>query len=253
MIQAKVEADKLRGDLLQAAGDVRRADIALAQFVGTSEPIAPRDDLKIAPRAFDVAKLIAEAKAHRPDVLSARTALATAEAKIGLAHSNITIDPTLSLGWSHATSATDSNLPYSKVAPSIAVDYISASISIPLPFARREFRGELEGTIATRGQAIEQVRVAELRVEVEIKQALATYQASIDRVKLYEGGILTNADKVLEKTEYNFTRGNGTQLEVLDAARTVDDVDLNYYQALVDHAHALIAVEQAAGIWDIKL
>jgi cobalt-zinc-cadmium efflux system outer membrane protein len=253
VIQARVEADKFRGDLLLAAGDVRRADIALGGFVGTAQPITPTGNLKIAPRTFDVAKLIADAKANRPDVLSARAALAAAEAKIELAHSNIAIDPTVAVGWSHTTTATDPSKPYSMVAPTIAADFLSATVSIPLPFARRAFKGELEGAIASRGQADQQLRVAELKVEVEIQQALATYQAAIDRLKLYDAGILTNADKVLENTTYNFTHGGGTQLEVLDAARTVDEVYLDYYQALADHAHALIAVEQAAGIWDVKL
>jgi outer membrane protein, heavy metal efflux system len=48
-------------------------------------------------------------------------------------------------------------------------------------------------------------------------------------------------------------RGGATLLEVLEAQRTVDDVYLAYYQALTDHAHALIAVELAAGIWDLQL
>lgn len=250
VIQAKVEAEKFRGDLLLAAGDVRKADLALGQLVGTAQAITPSGNLKIAARTFDAAKLIADAKAGRPDVLSARAALAAGNAKIDLAHSNIAIDPTLSIGWSHVTHATGS---YAAEAPSPPADFLSANISIPLPFARREFKGELESALASRGQAEQQLRAAELKVEVEVQQALATYQASIDRLKVYESGILDNADKVLENTTYNFTHGGGTQLEVLDAARTVDEVYLDYYQALTDHVHALIAVEQAAGIWDVKL
>lgn len=59
--------------------------------------------------------------------------------------------------------------------------------------------------------------------------------------------------QVLESTTYNYVRGGATLLEVLEAQRTVDDVYLVYYQALTDHAHALIAVELAAGIWDLRL
>jgi len=250
VIQAKVEADKFKGDLLLAAGDVRKADIALAQFIGTAVPIAPKGDLKLAPRTFDEAKLVADAKARRPDVLSARAALAAAEAKIDLAHSNLAVDPTITLGYMHSFHSYGE---YNVIAPTPAVDTVTASVSIPLPIARRRFKGELEGALATRGQAEQQLKVAELEVEVEIRQALVTYRTTIDRLNLYTSGILTNAEKVLQDTTYNFTRGNGTQLEVLDAQRTVDEVYLDYYQALADHAHALIAVEQAAGIWDIKL
>lgn len=251
VIQAKVEADRFRGELLEAAGDVKVADLALGQLIGTAQAVEPKGDLKIEPRQFSAEQLIAAAKENRPDVLSARAALAAASAKIDLAHSNIAIDPTLSLGWTHITATSSGN--YGQVAPSPADDQLSLTASIPLPFARRQFKGELEGAVATRGQAEQQLHAAELKVEVDIKQALATYQATIDRLNLYTSGILTNADKVLEETTYNFTRGSGTQLEVLDATRTVDEVYLDYYQALADHAHALIAVEQAAGIWDVKL
>jgi outer membrane protein, heavy metal efflux system len=111
----------------------------------------------------------------------------------------------------------------------------------------------LDAASAAQGQAEAQLRAAELKVEVEVRQALVRYQATVDRLKLYTGGILIDADKVLESTTYNYVRGGATLLEVLEAQRTVDDVYLAYYQALTDHAHALIAVEQAAGIWDIKL
>ena len=38
---------------------------------------------------------------------------------------------------------------------------------------------------------------------------------------------------------------------VIDAQRKSAEVYLGYTQALVDHAHALVAVEQATGIWDV--
>jgi len=134
-----------------------------------------------------------------------------------------------------------------------ATDTIGATLSVPLPLARRIYRGELDAATAAQGQAAAQLRTVELMVAVEVRQALARYQATVDRLKLYTGGILTNADKVLDSMTYNYVRGGATLLEVLEAQRTVDDVYLAYYQALTDHAHALVAVEQAAGIWDLRL
>ena len=40
-------------------------------------------------------------------------------------------------------------------------------------------------------------------------------------------------------------------LEVIDAQRTSAAVYLSYSQALADYAHALIALEVTAGIWDV--
>jgi cobalt-zinc-cadmium efflux system outer membrane protein len=91
-----------------------------------------------------------------------------------------------------------------------------------------------------------------VRVEVEIRQAFEKYKAGLNRVALYEGGVLIDADKVLAATLYSYQRGSATLLEVLDAQRTDDEVHLAYADALGDYARALVALEQAAGIWDIK-
>ncbi|HEX7664225.1 MAG TPA: TolC family protein, partial [Polyangiaceae bacterium] len=100
-------------------------------------------------------------------------------------------------------------------------------------------------------QAVAGERASEVRVESEVRDALSHYQAANARVKLYTGGMLSDADKVLEKTLYNYTRGGATLVEVLVAQRTDNDVYLAYYGALADAAHALIGLEEAGGIWDV--
>jgi cobalt-zinc-cadmium efflux system outer membrane protein len=249
--QARVEAERFRGDLLVAQSEVRNAELGLGGFTGSAQIITPRGDLRaLRPRPFDPAALIEEAKATRPDIMSARAAVETARAKRDLAVANRQIDLTVGLGYAHSLEASGA---YAAVAPTPATDTISATLSVPIPLARRIYRGELDAAIAAQGQAEAQLRAAELKVEVEVRQALARYQATVDRLKLYTGGILTDADKVLESTTYNYVRGGATLLEVLEAQRTVDDVYLAYYQALTDHAHAMIAVELAAGIWELQL
>jgi outer membrane protein, heavy metal efflux system len=71
-------------------------------------------------------------------------------------------------------------------------------------------------------------------------------------VELYTGGVLADAERVAEATFYSYQRGSATQLEVLDAERTVNEVYLAYFDALSEHAKALVAVEQSAGLWDIN-
>jgi cobalt-zinc-cadmium efflux system outer membrane protein len=251
--QSRVEKERFRGDVLEAQADIRDADLALGLYAGTSEPIAPQGDLTtIQPRDFDEAQLIATAKARRPDVLSARAAVDTSAAQIELARSNRAIDVTVALGWVHSFAATDPTTPYGMIAPTPAFDSINATLSIPLPFARRAYHGELDAAIAGQSGNELKLKQVELQAESEVKQALARYRASVDRLKLYTGGILTDSEKVLQSTTYSYQRGDAKLFEVLEAQRTVDEVYLAYYQALADHVHALIAVEQAAGIWDLR-
>jgi cobalt-zinc-cadmium efflux system outer membrane protein len=90
-------------------------------------------------------------------------------------------------------------------------------------------------------------------VEVEVRQAAAQFDKGAARVRLYTQGVLSDADKVLERTLYNYQRGGATLVEVLVAQRTVDNVYLAYYDALADSAHALVAVEQATAMSDLRL
>ena len=250
VMQARVEAERFHGELLVAQGEIRVAELGLGQLVGTSQPIVPLGRLDLSERAFDATALITDAKAHRPDVLAARARVDQARAKQDLAISNRRSDVTVGVGWTHGSTATGS---YAAIAPTPAVDLVSATLSIPLPFARLAHHGELDVAVAEHARTATELRAVEVNVEVEIAQALARYRATVERLKLYTGGILAAADKSLEAVTYDYTHGGATLLEVIEAQRSVDGVYLAYYQSLDDHAHALIAVEVAAGSWDVKL
>jgi outer membrane protein TolC len=103
-----------------------------------------------------------------------------------------------------------------------------------------------------RAHAELQLGSVQLRVEAEVRNAYSRYQPSVQRLQLYRGGMQKDADRVLEARLYAYQRGGATLLEVIDAERTSADVYLPYAQALVEHAHALVALEQAAGTWDVS-
>ena len=90
---------------------------------------------------------------------------------------------------------------------------------------------------------------------MEIRQDLccSTAEAAAAKLALYTGGLLSDAEQVLESALYNYQKGGATLLEVIEAQRTVNDVYLAYHGALADHAKSLIALEQSAGIWDVVI
>ena len=61
------------------------------------------------------------------------------------------------------------------------------------------------------------------------------------------------AERVQQATLYTYQKGGATLLEVLAAQRTLDELQLSYYEALAEHARSLVAVELAAGRWDVPL
>jgi cobalt-zinc-cadmium efflux system outer membrane protein len=247
-----VEAQRFRGEVLTAAADLAAAELGLAGYTAVPAgqapvPVVPAGDLRIKPRTFRIEDLIASAREARPDLVSKRRAAGTAEARADLARANRWIDLTVNVGWQHTFSSSTGDFKQP------AFEALGATVSVPIPLSRA-YRGELDAALAAGAQAKTQVLAAELRVEVEVRQLFQRHRAAVDRVALYTGGVLEGADQVLEATLYNYQRAGGaTMLEVLEAERTVNEVYLGYYEALADHARALAALEQAAGIWDLDL
>jgi outer membrane protein, heavy metal efflux system len=250
LLQSRVNRDQFKADVITVQADVYSADVALARQLGQREKLSaqlpvPNGNLEIAPRTFDVEQLIADALQHRSDVISKTQALKAADLRIQLARSNLVPDISVSGSYSHTGTGTGSF----QQSPD---NQLGASLSLNLPIFRRLHPGELEGARAAREQAELQLRSAQLAVEAEVRDAYSHYKASVQRLELYRGGMLKDADRVLEARLYAYQRGGATLLEVIDAERTSADVYLAYSQALAEHAHALVAIELTSGIWDVS-
>lgn len=249
LVQSRVNRDQFRADVITVVADVYSADLVLGQQLGKPERLAnllpvPDGTLEIAIRTFDLSQLVATTLERRPDVQSKQRALKAAELRIELARVNLIPDVTVSGSYSHLATGTGGF-----VQP--ADNTVGASLSVNLPFSRWQHRGELETANATRTQAELQLRAVQLSVETEVRDAYSRYQAAVQHLQVYQGGLLKDADRVLEARLYAYQHGGATLLEVLDAQKTSAEVYLAYSQALVDHAHALINLEQASNFWDI--
>jgi outer membrane protein, heavy metal efflux system len=250
LIQSRVERDQFKADVITAQADVYSADLVLGQQLGKSERLeaqlpVPDGSLEGPVRTFDVDQLVASALQHRPDVMSKQRAIQAADLRIELANVNLIPDLSVSGSYSHTATGTGG---FAQPADNT----LGASLSVNLPFSRLRHRGELEAARATHTQAELQLRSTQLQVEQEVRDAYSRYQAAVLRLELYRGGMLKDADHVLEARLYAYQRGGATLLEVIDAQRTSAEVYLTYSQALADHAHALVTLELAAAIWDVS-
>ena len=249
LIKTRVEAQQFKSDVLQAEGELTAAEHALALLIGGPEAEGllpePQSDLLVAPREFSVAQLIATARKQRPDLIARRLAIQSAGANVELARANRWIDLGASVGWQHS-------LPGHREFAQPHFDALAATLTVPLPFSRM-YPGELQGVLATQAQVKLLVGSAELRVQIEVQQALARYSAAVARVKLYSSGMVADAERVFESTMYNYQRGGASLLEVLDAQRTLNDVYLSYYDALRAQARTLVEVQTSSGTWDLDL
>lgn len=248
VLQSRVESQRYHGDVLAAEAEVAAADLALRQYLGQAAPprgtpISISGELRIPPRDFDEEALVRSAYENRADLRARRLSEDATAARVKLAQANRWVDVTLNVSWQRSL--------FSDPFASPQYDALSALVSLPLPLSR-VFRGELTAARHTAEQAHAAQQAAALRAEIEIQQAMVRYRATVKQVGLYTQGVLSDAERVHTATLYSYQRGGATLLEVLNAQRTVEDVYLNYYTALAEHARNLIAVEQAAGLWDLK-
>jgi outer membrane protein, heavy metal efflux system len=249
LVQSRVERDQFKADVITAESSVYSADLVAAQQLGDPARFArlpaPSGNLEIPTRTFDVDQLVGQALQNRSDVVSRLRAIRAADERIKLAKANLTPDITFNAAFSRTGTGTGDFLQQPD-------NTISGGVSVNLPIFRRLHPGELQAARATRSQAELQLRAAQLKVAAEVRDAYQQYQASVQRLNVFRGGLLHDADRVLEERLYAYQRGGATLLEVIDAQRKSADVYLVYSQALTDHAHALVALETAAATWNVS-
>lgn len=250
LVQSRVNRDQFRADVITAQADVLSADLALGQQLGQPQRLSsqlpvPVGRLEISGRTFAVEDLVASSFQNRADVISKTRALNAAELRIDLAKTNLIPDVNFGGAYTHTGLGTGG---FAQPPDNT----LSFGLSANIPVSRLRYQGEVEAARAARTQAELQLSAVRLRVETEVRTAYSRYQASVQRLELYRSGMLKNADRVLEARLYAYQRGGATLLEVIDAQRTSADVYLSYSQALVEHAHALVALEQTAGVWDVN-
>jgi cobalt-zinc-cadmium efflux system outer membrane protein len=154
--------------------------------------------------------------------------------------------PDLDVGFTYQ----DNQRSHNDVAPAPAYSSIGVSLSLPLPLWNRQ-RGEIEAARQTALQAEVTLHALEVRARSDVRQAMARYRLANERVAQFVGGALSDAAAVYKAKLFSYEHGATNLLDVLNAQKTEDDVRLTYLDALAERAKALVAAEQAAGIWDV--
>ena len=248
--QARVEAQRYEGEVLGAQADLASAEAVLAQLLGDSaSPVVPAGDLDHPPVSLRADDLLARAFLNRVDLEAARRSLRLAESQQRLAKANRWVDLGLSVGLNHtppvyATTVDASGAPFP--APTLMSNALSVTVSIPLPFSRRQ-RGELIQAEATRAQARLGLEAMEQRTRAEVTSALAQYEAAAGQLRTFQNGILQDTDKVLAGTLYAYQHGSASLLEFIAAQRTCDEVYLAFYEAQAAHARSLGMLDRLSG------
>ncbi|WP_303839523.1 TolC family protein [Apibacter mensalis] len=246
--QSKLEAQFMLNEVFKAESEWKNSLLALNLVMGKSQ----KDTLYTANsnftdfnRDFDLADLITTAQNNRADLQAALQNKEVSQKMLKLAKANRVMDLGISAGMQFNGKATNEE------APSPYHTGVTAGLSIPLRFLNNR-KGEVQTAHYTIQQANLEYKQVELQIQTEVTQAYQNYVNTKKQMQQFSNGLLSESKAILEGKIYSYKRGNTSLLEVLDAQRTYNDVQENYYQTLYNFCSTLVRLERTVGIWDIN-
>jgi cobalt-zinc-cadmium efflux system outer membrane protein len=225
---ARLQVDKSRADndARQAQAELEQAQVLLAYLVGRENEagqLVAGDDWP----AIEKIELQRGDPEQRPDVIAARQRVLAAEAARDLARAQKTRDVTVGAQYEH-------NL---QNAPQ---DSFGVGVSIPL-FLWHEYEGDIaraEADLSSARIVYEQTLAQAIG---NVDQAGSALRSAEDRRRRLEGGLLADAERVAKAAELAYQRGAMNLMDLLDARRTLRQVQLEAAAARADYAKALAA------------
>src|SRR4029077_6699987 len=158
------------------------ASIALSGFSGRDRAetvLMPKGNLEIPAREFDLSTLLAEALKNRADLIALRHTRDAAQSGVHLEKANRVPNVDIGGDWTHSTTS------HNAIAPSPEFDDVGVSFSFPLPLWNRN-KPAIASARFTADQAQVQVEAAELKAEVQIRQAFSAYRSAVERLRHYQ-------------------------------------------------------------------
>jgi cobalt-zinc-cadmium efflux system outer membrane protein len=220
----RLQIDRVRADseARQAQSDVEQAQLALAYLIG--EPDARRLQAGDPWPAVDGKNLPEIEIPQRPDLDAAQRRVDAAEADRDLARALKKRDLTVGLQYEHNRQ-------------SEPVNSYGLGVSLPL-FVWHEYEGQIaraETDYAAARLAFEQQQA---QVRGQVAQSRSALLAARDRYQRLEGGLLADAERVAKAAEFAYTKGAMGLMDLLDARRTLRQIQGEAAVARADYAKA---------------
>lgn len=238
VLRSQVDLNNAKVALLNAQNAERASTYTLAESVGIREPIAPEEEaaLETAVAVPDRQKILSDALAGAPSLVSARAESRASAAAVAGAKSAYL--PTLSLSGGWAWSNSD-------FPPENRSWSLSLSGSLPLfnGFGRE---ASLYTAQARRDQARADERAAELSLRSDLDGALGTIEAAVASIDLAEQTVELSAED-LRVTRERYRLGLATILDLQSAQITLRQAQVDLIQRRFDYRIGIARLEAILG------
>jgi outer membrane protein TolC len=235
--KAEVELSRMEADVITDATLVESARAHLNALLGRDPraPLGTPAETEPAITSWDVPTLIAKAHAVRPEFKRARAEQEAESYAVEAARREATW-PSFSVGAL-----------YFPPTDAVPTHGYGASVSVSLPWlwggaaARREAEKKLLSA------ATMELEAARIPVDAEVVTTEAKARSAAYRLQVLRDRTLPASRRALEVAEAGFESGRTDLLTVLDAARSVIDIESEIVMARSDLDHALTDLEAAVG------
>lgn len=223
---SRLQIDKARADAdaRQAEADLDQARVALAYLIGREADgaslVATDNWPSLEEQALEQTPLD-----QRPDLEAARKRLAAAEADRDLAKAKKNRDVTVGFQL-------ERNL---QNAPTNSFGF---GVSVPL-FIWHEYEGDIARAESDLDVARQQFAQQQAMAVGQVAQARSALLAARDRYRRLESGLLADAERVARAAELAYGKGAMGLMDLLDARRTLRQIQFEAASARADYAKAL--------------
>ena len=230
LARLRVDALRAENDARSALSDRQKAQTSLAYLIGLSreaESLQASDDW---PSLADLSSNLTVDVGQRPDVLAAVGRVTAAEAALDAARALNKRDVTLGVQYERYP-------PAGSLAPN---NTWGLSVSVPI-FVAHSYEGEIARAEAELDAAREQLGRSRALAAGEIMRSQADLASASERRHRLDGELLPAAETVAKAAEFAYARGASSLMDLIDARRTLRQIQLDAAAARADYAKALAA------------
>ena len=235
LMRARVEQVKFDSAVASASLTYLQAKIRLLELLGESDyalttKLELRSPLASVPVDPDLPRLREVALRRRPEIKIAEEEQALAEATLRLEESRGKGEVTPFAG-------------YKRLGPE---NTLTVGVTVPLPFGNRN-QGGVARAAAQKQMAATNFQLMRNRVLAEVEAAYRAYLTAREQVRVYEAGLLDQAEEAATTTLAAYREGASPLIALIDAQRARSEARGNYMKALFDYRNSLFTLEQVTG------
>ncbi|MCG2578131.1 TolC family protein [Dechloromonas sp. XY25] len=225
---ARIRTDTLKAesDAHQAAVDLRRSRLALAQLLAMESDAPHLATTDPWPQLPSLPTSRPEIE-QRPDIVAARLRLEAAERAIGLAKAQQVRDVTIGAQLERAPDDRTNTT-------------VGFGVSIPL-FTGYDYRGEIRRAYVDRDSASDELARLRATAAAEFEQARFAAERLSERARQLRDDGLPSARKASDGVQFAFNHGAASVLDVIDARRSLYAIETDTANALADAAKSRAA------------